>query len=226
MDLGPPPARRPVCAILICLLGAARCSGDRRMCPCPEVPVRNDTQPPARSCFQVNDTFRYTCKEPNLRKAGTSNFIKCKQDGNGSPHWSPLHISLRCIADPNRTARPPAGDPAPADLNTTPPPESPVTAAAPSSPQRSSSEPTSPGLQAPTGHSHAGQEDGVRETEAPRPAPAASSAARAGIGFASLAIVGALIGLGFLCYKRRSNSGIPHEMPEEEFPMNNVPSEL
>uniref|UniRef100_A0A8C3AJ87 Interleukin-15 receptor alpha chain n=1 Tax=Cyclopterus lumpus TaxID=8103 RepID=A0A8C3AJ87_CYCLU len=92
--------------VLICLLGAARCS-NKKMCPCPEISSRNDTQPPAKNCYQISETFRYTCKDPNLRKAGTSNFIKCKQDGNGSPHWSPLNISLKCIPDPNRTIQQP-----------------------------------------------------------------------------------------------------------------------
>ncbi|XP_034381978.1 dual specificity protein kinase shkD-like isoform X5 [Cyclopterus lumpus] len=225
--------------VLICLLGAARCSSDKKMCPCPEISSRNDTQPPAKNCYQISETFRYTCKDPNLRKAGTSNFIKCKQDGNGSPHWSPLNISLKCIPDPNRTIQQPPSSTVTTDPNTTTtqPLESTVTTAAPSSPQMAQSlspsasvsaepdkaEATSP-LQALSGRSQ-GTEENVRETEATHQTTATLTGVRTGIGFASAAIVCALIGISFFCYKRRSKSAIPQEMPEEQFPMNNVQSE-
>ncbi|XP_034381979.1 uncharacterized protein LOC117726059 isoform X6 [Cyclopterus lumpus] len=224
--------------VLICLLGAARCSSDKKMCPCPEISSRNDTQPPAKNCYQISETFRYTCKDPNLRKAGTSNFIKCKQDGNGSPHWSPLNISLKCIPDPNRTIQQPPSSTVTTDPNTTTtqPLESTVTTA-PSSPQMAQSlspsasvsaepdkaEATSP-LQALSGRSQ-GTEENVRETEATHQTTATLTGVRTGIGFASAAIVCALIGISFFCYKRRSKSAIPQEMPEEQFPMNNVQSE-
>ncbi|XP_034381974.1 uncharacterized protein LOC117726059 isoform X2 [Cyclopterus lumpus] len=243
--------------VLICLLGAARCSSDKKMCPCPEISSRNDTQPPAKNCYQISETFRYTCKDPNLRKAGTSNFIKCKQDGNGSPHWSPLNISLKCIPDPNRTIQQPPSSTVTTDPNTTTtqPLESTVTKghtdiphdftiattvsefSAPSSPQMAQSlspsasvsaepdkaEATSP-LQALSGRSQ-GTEENVRETEATHQTTATLTGVRTGIGFASAAIVCALIGISFFCYKRRSKSAIPQEMPEEQFPMNNVQSE-
>nr|QSV51795.1 interleukin-15 receptor subunit alpha [Trachidermus fasciatus] len=218
MDLGSPFELLLVCAMLICVLGAARCSSDN-ICPCPEIPERNDTQPAEIKCFQIGETFRYKCKEHNLRKAGTSNFIKCKQIGNTPPQWVPSNINLECIADPRRT--------------TTQAPESTVTTA-PSGTQMTQSlstpsvsaeperaEPTSPGLQAQSGHSHAGNKEDVTETE--QTTPTLTATRTAVIVCVSVVIVCALIGIGIFCYKRRSKSDNPQQTPEEQFPLK-VPS--
>ncbi|XP_068442557.1 interleukin-15 receptor subunit alpha-like isoform X2 [Clinocottus analis] len=255
MGLGSPFALLPVCAMLMCLLGAARGSSDKR-CPCPEIPKRNDTQPPAKNCFQINETFRYVCKEPNLRKAGTSGFIKCKKIDNNK-QWSPPTVSLECIPNPTRTTQQPPSSTVAPDPNRakTQPPSSTVAQghtdiphdftiattvsefSAPSSPQMTPSlstsasvsaepdgaGPTSPGLQAPSGRSQAGKEEDVTGTEAPPSTPATfTSGSTAMIGCLSVAIVCALIGISFFCYKRRSNRNVPQQTPEETMPMNTV----
>ncbi|XP_031732736.1 interleukin-15 receptor subunit alpha isoform X2 [Anarrhichthys ocellatus] len=255
MDLGSPFALFSVCVLTICLLGTARCSNDKIHCPCLEVPKRNLTLLATDTCFQINQTFRYKCKGGTVRKVGTSGLIKCTQTDNGTAHWVPSNISLKCIPDPSRT--------------TTQPPESTATKAhtdiphvstiattvtASSSPQMTQSlspsasvpaepdrpAPTSPGLQAPSGRTQAGKEQDVRKTKATHRTTVTSTtaepsnngahdahvfppAAHTVIGCASVVIVCALIGIGFYCYRRRSNSDEPPQMPEESIPMN--PSE-
>uniref|UniRef100_UPI0037E7D457 interleukin-15 receptor subunit alpha-like isoform X9 n=1 Tax=Semicossyphus pulcher TaxID=241346 RepID=UPI0037E7D457 len=94
----------PVCVVMACLLGAARGSNaDQINCPCPEIPPRDLTKPPPGNCFQKDSTFRYTCAGGYVRKAGTSNLIKCKgSDTVPQGNWSTP--SLVCIPDPNRNA--------------------------------------------------------------------------------------------------------------------------
>ncbi|XP_068573101.1 interleukin-15 receptor subunit alpha isoform X3 [Cebidichthys violaceus] len=124
MDLGSPFALFSGCVMTICLLGTARCSNDS--CPCPEVPRRHLTLPPTENCFKINQTFRYKCAGGNLRKAGTSNYMKCKQtDNDAPPYWDPSNVTLECIPDPSRT--------------TTQPPES--TATSKSDPSRTTTQP-------------------------------------------------------------------------------------
>nr|BAM36392.1 interleukin-15 receptor alpha chain [Oplegnathus fasciatus]BAN84545.1 interleukin-15 receptor subunit alpha [Oplegnathus fasciatus] len=103
MDLGPP--LFSACVMMICLLGAARCSNvDKVNCPCSEIPQWPLTKPPADPTCSQN-TFRYTCIEGYLRKVGTSNLIRCNQSNNVL-HWS--SPSLQCIPDPRRpTTQPP-----------------------------------------------------------------------------------------------------------------------
>ncbi|XP_023278756.1 interleukin-15 receptor subunit alpha isoform X2 [Seriola lalandi dorsalis] len=90
-----------VCAMMLCLLGATRCSkGDN--CPCSDIPHLPLTKPPPETC---QDTFRYSCVDSYVRKVGTSNLIKCKQD-KGALYWT--KASLNCIPDPlRRTTQPP-----------------------------------------------------------------------------------------------------------------------
>ncbi|XP_034433558.1 interleukin-15 receptor subunit alpha [Hippoglossus hippoglossus] len=98
-------------AVIVCLLGAARCSSaDKSSCSCSEIPVLPLTDPPPENCSR--DSFRYTCIDGYLRKAGTSNLIKCS-GSNSAAKWTTA--TLRCIPDPRRT--------------TTRPPKSPVTTA-------------------------------------------------------------------------------------------------
>ncbi|XP_031732741.1 interleukin-15 receptor subunit alpha isoform X7 [Anarrhichthys ocellatus] len=215
MDLGSPFALFSVCVLTICLLGTARCSNDKIHCPCLEVPKRNLTLLATDTCFQINQTFRYKCKGGTVRKVGTSGLIKCTQTDNGTAHWVPSNISLKCIPDPSRT--------------TTQPPESTATKAHTDIPHVSTIATTV-----------TGKEQDVRKTKATHRTTVTSTtaepsnngahdahvfppAAHTVIGCASVVIVCALIGIGFYCYRRRSNSDEPPQMPEESIPMN--PSE-
>ncbi|KAK9525459.1 hypothetical protein VZT92_016163 [Zoarces viviparus] len=268
MDLGSP--LFSVSILTVCLLGAARCTTDKKCCP--EFPKRNLTVPVlATECFQINQTFRYKCEGGNVRKVGTSGLIRCKQTDNGPPHWVPSNPSLKCIPDPRRTTTQPPESTAtkahtdiPHDSTiaitvtdprrtTTQPPESTATTAS-SSPQMTQSlspsasvpaepdrpEPTSPGLQGPSGRTQAGKEQDVRKTKATHQTTATSTtaeplntgardahalprAASTAIGCALVVIVCALMGIGFYCYRRRSNSDEPPQTAEESMAMN--PSE-
>ncbi|XP_071374267.1 interleukin-15 receptor subunit alpha isoform X2 [Centroberyx affinis] len=84
----------------VCLLGVAPTSSDGVSCecPCPPPPQREQTQPAqAEKCCEQNGSFRYTCVPGYLRKAGTSNLIRCTQTTAG-PQWS--ESKLQCIPDP------------------------------------------------------------------------------------------------------------------------------
>ncbi|XP_062238628.1 interleukin-15 receptor subunit alpha isoform X2 [Platichthys flesus] len=86
-------------AVIVCLLGAARCSSaDNSNCKCSEIPELPLTKPPPETC---NQTFRHTCKDGYTRKVGTSNLIKCNRNNNSAPKWTTA--SLICIPDPRRT---------------------------------------------------------------------------------------------------------------------------
>ncbi|KAM9705384.1 interleukin-15 receptor subunit alpha isoform 2-T2 [Menidia menidia] len=85
--------------IFVYLLGSARVWSVGG-CECPEIPHRNLTQPPPKNCFNTTDWFRYSCCEGYVRKAGTSNLIKCKKDKD-VVYWTPS--SLECIPHPHKT---------------------------------------------------------------------------------------------------------------------------
>ncbi|XP_075932336.1 interleukin-15 receptor subunit alpha isoform X3 [Anarhichas minor] len=107
-------------------------------------------------------------------------------------------------------------------------------ASVPTEPDRPT--PTSPGLQAPSGCTQGKKQD-VSKTKATHRTTATSTTAKPSnngahdahalppaahtvIGCASVVIVCALIGIGFYCYRRRSNSDEPPQTPEESIPMN------
>nr|XP_046234553.1 interleukin-15 receptor subunit alpha isoform X5 [Scatophagus argus] len=100
MELGSP--LLSVCFIMICLLGATRNSnGGKINCSCTDIPLRNLTELPPKTCYNITHIFRYKCLDGYVRKAGTSDLIKCKQINSAAPQWT--EPSLQCIPDPKRT---------------------------------------------------------------------------------------------------------------------------
>ncbi|XP_051248501.1 interleukin-15 receptor subunit alpha isoform X2 [Dicentrarchus labrax] len=245
MDLGPPSV--PVCVMMVCLLGAARfCSGVKSNCQCPEIPQHSLTEPPGRTCFNISDTFRYTCVTGYLRKVGTSNLIKCKQTDRGIVEWTTA--KLQCIPDPK--------------ITTTKPPITTVTMGNNGIPHDSTITTTvtvsTTGLQmtpiistsasvtaetrsaAPTSTSDHSEGGTVNETKArdgttptstttkpsnstinPYKSNQVPSNLAALIACVSLVIICALIGIFY--YKWRSRNNIPQYSVEEQTPMNNFP---
>ncbi|XP_041820324.1 interleukin-15 receptor subunit alpha isoform X5 [Chelmon rostratus] len=224
--------------MMICLLGAARCSkGDGIDCPCPKIPPRNLTEPPPTTCFQINSTFRYTCIGGYVRKAGTSDLTKCKQI-RGVAEWKVP--SLQCISDPKRTTTQTPTTTATAASTSLQMTQS-ISTSASVTAGVGSTEPTSPGLQVPSDHS----QDSVRQSKATssttststtaepsngstanpqKSDPKLSSTSIAMIAFASLVIICALIGISFVCYRRRLKNIIPQHAAEELILMNQVPA--
>ncbi|XP_047431387.1 interleukin-15 receptor subunit alpha isoform X4 [Mugil cephalus] len=74
---------------------------NKNNCACPKIPERPLTQPPGETCIQINGTYRYTCLENYVRKAGTSNLTRCKLSG-GALIWT--DTNLECIPSPKRNA--------------------------------------------------------------------------------------------------------------------------
>ncbi|XP_044042359.1 interleukin-15 receptor subunit alpha isoform X5 [Siniperca chuatsi] len=202
-----------LCIMMICLLGAARCSSHDQIKCCPEILQLPQTEPPPVNCLPINSTFRYKCIEGYLRKVGTSNLIRCKQIKNASPEWS--KPSLKCIPDPMRTTTQPPKTtvtkghteiPHDSIVTTT------VTAAVSISPKMTRGIRISASVTAET--------DSTKPTSLP-------SSSTAGIAGGSLVIFCALIGISFLCYRsRRSKNNFPPHAAEEQFPMNHDPSAL
>uniref|UniRef100_A0A671XDJ9 Sushi domain-containing protein n=1 Tax=Sparus aurata TaxID=8175 RepID=A0A671XDJ9_SPAAU len=161
-----------VFVMMISPLGDVRCSaGDAIDCPCPAIPPVDLTQPPPETCFKIDSRFRYSCTEGYVRKAGTSNLIKCQNtDTGGVAKWTVP--TLQCIPDPNIIQMPPPS-PAVKQVHTDIPPDSTiattVTAAttvlqmtqsistsASVTAETDSTEPTSSGLQVLSVHTQAG----------------------------------------------------------------------
>ncbi|KAM8740721.1 interleukin-15 receptor subunit alpha isoform 7-T7 [Acanthopagrus schlegelii] len=108
-----------VLAMMISPPGHVRCSaGDAISCPCPAIPPLNLTQPPTETCSQVDSRFRYNCVKGYVRKAGTSNLIKC-QNTNGVVKWT--EATLQCIPDPKIVPTPPPSPPVKQGLTDIPP---------------------------------------------------------------------------------------------------------
>ncbi|XP_032360601.1 interleukin-15 receptor subunit alpha isoform X16 [Etheostoma spectabile] len=193
---------------VICLLGAAlRSSGDNISCPCPKIPLLDLTEPPLDSCRQIDNTYRYTCKVGYIRKVGTSNLIKCRQEG-GSPKWSTP--TLQCKADPNR---PPPTQP-PTSTVTTPIIETETTETkGTTGTQRTTSTSTT-------------TEPSSNSTIPAGTALRIGSTTTAVIGCASLAFVLALIGISLYCYKRKSRNSSPPEPTEEQLYLNAAPCSI
>uniref|UniRef100_A0A8P4JZJ1 Sushi domain-containing protein n=1 Tax=Dicentrarchus labrax TaxID=13489 RepID=A0A8P4JZJ1_DICLA len=194
MDLGPPSV--PVCVMMVCLLGAARfCSGVKSNCQCPEIPQHSLTEPPGRTCFNISDTFRYTCVTGYLRKVGTSNLIKCKQTDRGIVEWTTA--KLQCIPDPK--------------ITTTKPPITTVT-------RGTVNETKARDGTTPTSTTTKPSNSTINPYKSNQAVPSNLAAL---IACVSLVIICALIGIFY--YKWRSRNNIPQYSVEEQTPMNNFP---
>ncbi|XP_073336357.1 interleukin-15 receptor subunit alpha isoform X2 [Pagrus major] len=94
-----------VCLMMISVPGDVRCSaGDATNCTCPPIPPKSLTQPLPETCFQVNNSFRYSCIGGYVRKAGTSALTRCKNI-DGVTKW--MDVTLQCIPDPKIIPPPP-----------------------------------------------------------------------------------------------------------------------
>ncbi|XP_045928543.1 interleukin-15 receptor subunit alpha-like isoform X7 [Micropterus dolomieu] len=205
MDLSP--CLLSFCVMVTCLIGAARCSNPDKSNCCPEIdPFPLTEPPPGTSCFQLDNFFRYTCIKGYLRKVGTSSLIKCKQE-NSVLHWT--KPTLQCIPDPT--------------ITTTTPPKTKTTESTTDIPTTTASETRTTATDWTTSASTTTQPSNSG-TNCSRSENDPNSMTTVGITCASLVVVCALIGIIFLCYKRRSKHKIPLHTAEEQVPMNHVPS--
>ncbi|XP_056223609.1 interleukin-15 receptor subunit alpha isoform X3 [Seriola aureovittata] len=225
-----------VCAMMLCLLGATRCSkGDN--CPCSDIPHLPLTKPPPETC---QNTFRYSCVDSYVRKVGTSNLIKCKQD-KGALYWT--KASLNCIPDPlRRTTQPPQSKGTSESVNSR---ENIVShtvdcvmranrtyilrgvhvtstiTPAPTSRQTTQSGSTSAPTQAP-------ETSSAEWTSAAEHSPPSKALGRTAglIACISLVIVFAVFGCGYSWYRRRSRNSFQMGTAEETMSMNDISSGL
>ncbi|XP_034528940.1 interleukin-15 receptor subunit alpha isoform X4 [Notolabrus celidotus] len=190
-----------LCIVMICAPGPAQGStGDQTRCPCPDIPTRPLTEPPNGTCLTK---FRYVCIHGYVRKAGTSNLIKCNgADGDSQGTWSTP--SLECIPDPRITTTPQT--PGQAETTAASTSQQMTQSMIPSTTEAAETNSTEP-TSLVTDHS---QEQ--------------SHGTAAGVTCAALAIVCGVIGISFWCY-RRKKSNIPPPTREEQTPMNPVPPE-
>ncbi|XP_027899924.1 interleukin-15 receptor subunit alpha isoform X3 [Xiphophorus couchianus] len=184
-----------VCVLMVCLLGTTRLSSVGQ-CACPEIPRRSLTLPPeGKNCFNVSDKYRYTCIPGYVRKAGTSNLIKC----NNHSQWTTTKFPLECIPHPDSTPTPPHI-----------PDGSSITTAATNRPGTSTSHPT-------------GRSSTTETTSSANMEEQSTSAADTRTIAATLSVVILLVsmsGIIFVLHRRRKRP-IPPQETEEMQPMNN-----
>ncbi|XP_058624218.1 interleukin-15 receptor subunit alpha, partial [Onychostoma macrolepis] len=71
-------------------------SGD---CGIPE--LADNTVPVSNPAHNIGARIRIQCAEGYVRKAGTSNLIRCTQQQNGNASWH-SDLPLKCIPDPKK----------------------------------------------------------------------------------------------------------------------------
>ncbi|KAM8740724.1 interleukin-15 receptor subunit alpha isoform 10-T10 [Acanthopagrus schlegelii] len=151
-----------VLAMMISPPGHVRCSaGDAISCPCPAIPPLNLTQPPTETCSQVDSRFRYNCVKGYVRKAGTSNLIKC-QNTNGVVKWT--EATLQCIPDPKIVPTPPPSPPVKPPTTSLQMTQS-ISTSASVTAETDSTEPTSSGLQVLSVHTQAAPTTSLQMTQ-------------------------------------------------------------
>ncbi|XP_018518237.1 interleukin-15 receptor subunit alpha isoform X2 [Lates calcarifer] len=215
------------CAMIVCLLGAARCSiDDKNNCPCPKISSFPLTKPPPPTCY--NNTFRYTCIDGYVRKVGTSNLIRCKHTEGASQWTTP---TLQCIPNPLKTT-------------TQPPETSTVTTSASTSLQVTQSGSVSTSVATGRSSAETTSSDSVMRTKAtdrttsittttkpfsgstvtpPVFDPRIDKTTTSAISCTLLVMVCAFIGIIFLYYRRRSRSNSPPSTGEERVSMTYAP---
>eukprot|EP00064_Thunnus_orientalis_P005704 superscaffoldBa00000571_g5718 len=218
-----------VCVIMICLPGAGHCSNGDIKCPCSEIPTCPSTQPPGSECGESNSTFRYKCIDGYVRKAGSSNLIRCIKESAGS-RWS--ECKLKCIRDPKITTTKPPKTTATrrSDLAETAYTDTPhdsiitITVTPSTSQQTTQSASISTSMTSKTGSTEPTSSGPVQwslsdDTQDEKPQVTRGNRTRAAvISCVSLFIIVAMIGI--LYYRRRSVNNMPPQITEEEIPMN------
>ncbi|XP_047431384.1 interleukin-15 receptor subunit alpha isoform X2 [Mugil cephalus] len=186
---------------------------NKNNCACPKIPERPLTQPPGETCIQINGTYRYTCLENYVRKAGTSNLTRCKLSG-GALIWT--DTNLECIPSPKR--------------NATQSPENTIstTSSSPQTTCSTSSLATGTGETervATTTHdpmttvSNQTNQNSTHSMETSTHEAQKAIAQAAGIsGF--ILIICVVILILFVLYRRRSQNNTPQATAEEQVPMN------
>ncbi|XP_029016351.1 uncharacterized protein LOC114861383 isoform X4 [Betta splendens] len=208
-----------VSVVVVCLLGAARCSPDEKeTCPCPDIPLRPDTLPPPQGCFPVGHRFRYKCVEGKVRKAGTSDLTKCSQS-KGKVSWT--DANLECIDDPKRP-KPTQSELTSASTSTQMTPSksfspSELTNSTESTTASHSQETITTALTDRTTSASATTGASISTAHAPR---YAGKEAAAGISCVSLVIICALIGFSLYFVRRRKRQNLSQEKPEEQVAIN------
>ncbi|XP_047431385.1 interleukin-15 receptor subunit alpha isoform X3 [Mugil cephalus] len=172
---------------------------NKNNCACPKIPERPLTQPPGETCIQINGTYRYTCLENYVRKAGTSNLTRCKLSG-GALIWT--DTNLECIPSPKRNA---TQSPENTISNSLGNITHPSTITVPVNPMTTVSNQTNQ-------NSTHSMETSTHEAQK-------AIAQAAGIsGF--ILIICVVILILFVLYRRRSQNNTPQATAEEQVPMN------
>ncbi|XP_008314365.1 interleukin-15 receptor subunit alpha [Cynoglossus semilaevis] len=179
-----------VCGVTVCLLLVCSQAHNLTTCPCPLIPLEPLTEPAPQTCY--TDTFRYTCIPGYVRKAGTSNLIRCKRL-NGSVNWTTA--SLQCIPDPRRRETLPTEG---AVTRSSRSPQTQNESIQTRAPEGTEPEPTD--QRSPEGQTLSG----LNQTTA------------AVIVCAALTVTCALVGVVFVCYRRRSSHATLVATEEEQ----------
>ncbi|XP_036977148.1 interleukin-15 receptor subunit alpha isoform X8 [Acanthopagrus latus] len=198
-------------AMMISPPGDVRCSaGDAISCPCSAIPPLNLTQPPPETCLEVDSRFRYNCAKGYVRKAGTSNLIKC-QNTTGVVKWT--EATLQCIPDPKIVPTPPPSPPVKQGLTDI----LPISTIATTVTEKAATETRTVAWMT-QGSTIAALSQ--RSTAEPQRHELSSTIARNSI--VPLVIICACAGICFYYYKRRTRNMIPVRTSEEDVPMDGI----
>lgn len=210
-----------VWVVMVCFLGRTRLSS-AGTCTCESIPKINFTVQ-EYDCNKI--AFRYQCIEGYVRKAGTSNLIKCKME-DGRPQWT--KSELQCIPAP--APRPPPKIP---DGTKSPTVESSLPAFAGTSPSHEKGATRSDITeQSPLGTKHMTTVQShtvLSSTHSPRiqnntnitiTGGYTADLQKVGIGLSVVILSFAIIGVIFLLHHRRRKWQIPTSGTEEMQPMN------